>query len=167
MVNEHVFDTMDGMKVCCTCHVTKALEEFNLLRRSADGRQPRCRECQRRYHAENREQHVAQIRARQKRIRVELAMYVLGYLSDRCCVDCGEDDPVVLEFDHVGTKTANVSRLVTDCVSETRLAAEIAQCEVVCANCHRRRTSMRASSRRWRATRRVGRPGLEPGTTTA
>jgi hypothetical protein len=55
-------------------------------------------------------------------------------------VDCGEDDIVVLQFDHQGDKTANVARLMT-MASITAIAAEIAKCQVVCANCHTRRTA--------------------------
>lgn len=58
------------------------------------------------------------------------------------CVDCGETDPVVLDFDHVsGRKSAGVSRMRTS--SLPKLLTEIAKCEVRCANCHRRVTTQR------------------------
>jgi hypothetical protein len=58
--------------------------------------------------------------------------------------DCGEGDPVVLDFDHVrGEKLFSVSKGLTDRSFDT-LVAEMAKCEVVCANCHRRRTARRA-----------------------
>jgi L-lysine 2,3-aminomutase len=51
---------------------------------------------------------------------------------------------VVLQFDHIGDdKSATVSRLVTSAYSWTRILLEIAKCEVVCANCHARRTARR------------------------
>lgn len=58
------------------------------------------------------------------------------------CTDCGvQYPPYVMQFDHTGTdKVANVSRLVNVPVSESVLRAEIAKCEVVCANCHAERT---------------------------
>lgn len=63
------------------------------------------------------------------------------------CVDCGESDIVVLEFDHVGNKRANVSELAWSMASLSRLEAEIACCEVRCCNCHRRRTAARRRRR--------------------
>jgi hypothetical protein len=74
--------------------------------------------------------------------------HVLRYLVEHPCTDCGEHDPVVLEFDHVGEKTATIARLVSDGAELGILADEISRCEVVCVNCHRRRTARRASAAR-------------------
>lgn len=65
--------------------------------------------------------------------------FMLQYLLDHPCVDCGEDDIVVLQFDHQGNKVADVSRMRY--CSLTKLKEEILKCEVVCANCHARRTA--------------------------
>ena len=71
--------------------------------------------------------------------------YLLQYLLENPCVDCGEDDVVVLEFDHVQSgKCANVGALAQRC-SLARLQEEIDKCEVRCANCHRRATYQRMS----------------------
>lgn len=75
--------------------------------------------------------------------------FVLDYLDERCCEDCGEDDSVVLEFDHVrGIKRYAISIAVQRAYSIAWLAEEMAKCDVVCANCHRRRTSVRCGSYR-------------------
>lgn len=60
------------------------------------------------------------------------------------CTDCGERRLEVLEFDHRGEKNANVSRLMAWNAALDRLKAEVALCDVVCANCHRKRTAKRA-----------------------
>lgn len=59
------------------------------------------------------------------------------------CMDCNEKDPIVLEFDHIdpASKEADISKLLGSHKSIERLRREIAKCEVVCANCHRRRTA--------------------------
>lgn len=51
---------------------------------------------------------------------------------------------VAMDFDHVsGTKVAGLARLVNKCVTLAAIDAEIAKCELVCANCHRVRTQKR------------------------
>jgi len=47
-----------------------------------------------------------------------------------------------MDFDHIGPKRSEISRLVHHSGTDA-LRAEIAECEVVCANCHRIRTVRR------------------------
>jgi hypothetical protein len=56
------------------------------------------------------------------------------------CKDCGESNPIVLDFDHLKDKKYNVSRMIHDGFSWKAIKKEIEKCEVVCANCHRIRT---------------------------
>jgi L-lysine 2,3-aminomutase len=66
---------------------------------------------------------------------------VFEYLSKHPCVDCGESNPVVLEFDHVrGQKLSTVSKLKNSNTRWRKLLIEIEKCDVRCVNCHRRRT---------------------------
>ena len=56
------------------------------------------------------------------------------------CMDCGQVFPAyVMDFDHRDGKKSEISVLV-NALSVRRLVAEIAKCDVVCANCHRTRT---------------------------
>jgi hypothetical protein len=71
-----------------------------------------------------------------------------NYLITHVCVDCAESDPVVLEFDHLPgfVKIREVAMMVSSGTwSWATIEAEIAKCEVVCANCHKRRTSKRGN----------------------
>lgn len=52
------------------------------------------------------------------------------------CRRCGEMDPACLDFHHVGTKTFEVSKRAWRNLDLLR--AEIAECVVLCANCHRK-----------------------------
>lgn len=64
--------------------------------------------------------------------------YVKEFLSCNPCIDCGNNDLRVLDFDHVrGNKIKAISRLVRDGANLERLKQEISKCEVRCANCHR------------------------------
>jgi hypothetical protein len=65
--------------------------------------------------------------------------YLWSILESAECIDCGERDPVVLEFDHVGDKRKTVCDLARDGCSIQTLQAEIAKCEMRCVNRHRRR----------------------------
>jgi len=68
--------------------------------------------------------------------------FLLEYLLIHPCVDCGEDDPIVLDFDHVkGKKFKNVGRLCINGFSTDSIKKEIDKCDVRCANCHRRKTA--------------------------
>lgn len=70
--------------------------------------------------------------------------YVSGYLDTHPCVDCGEADKVVLDFDHVrGDKVCEVSVMVGRGYRLWKIIEEIEKCEVRCANCHRRVTVKR------------------------
>jgi hypothetical protein len=68
---------------------------------------------------------------------------VRAHLSSHPCVDCGEADATVLEFDHRDprTKRANVSSLLQSAHAWATVQREIDKCDVRCANCHRRRTA--------------------------
>lgn len=130
------------MKTCCRCRTTKSKDEFHKNAKKADGLQTYCKACKRgiskTWYSKVADAHKEVVIRRVVAIR----RFVYDYLKLHPCVDCGESDPVVLEFDHVrGQKTANVSALIASGCSEGRISEEIAKCEVRCCNCHRRRTA--------------------------
>ena len=55
------------------------------------------------------------------------------------CIDCGESDPIVLDFDHQLDKKFCISRYRGHGIKA--LEGEIAKCVVRCSNCHRRKTA--------------------------
>ena len=55
------------------------------------------------------------------------------------CVDCGNTDIRVLEFDHLPSNK-KLFGISGNRVGIARLKEEIKKCDVVCANCHRIRT---------------------------
>jgi hypothetical protein len=68
---------------------------------------------------------------------------MIEYLLAHPCVDCGETDLLVLEFDHLRDKKYNIGEMVNRDFTWGSILREIEKCEVVCANCHRRRTYTR------------------------
>lgn len=71
---------------------------------------------------------------------IALRKYIWNYKLGHPCATCGEADPIVLEFDHRDRKQKlfAISRMRFRTIE--KLKAEIAKCDVRCANCHRRRT---------------------------
>jgi len=70
---------------------------------------------------------------------------MLRSLKHRPCADCGERfAPYVMDFDHRDPrqKRYTVSRMIGRAGTE-RIMAEVAKCDIVCANCHRQRTYRR------------------------
>lgn len=125
------------MKICGGCNKEKTLDSFN---RRGKGYQPRCRECNSAYgkqwHQDNKAIRLPKLAA-QKRARVEAAKeYVVDYLRNQPCVDCGEADIRTLQFDHLRDKVKSISKLVCDGYPITVIQSEINKCEVRCANCH-------------------------------
>ena len=94
----------------------------------------------------NRDKVIAKAKETSKIVRARIRAYITAYLKDNPCVDCGEADPVILEFDHVRDKDFNISDAARKGVSMKKLKDEIAKCEVRCANCHRKKTYQRSGS---------------------
>lgn len=141
------------MKVCAICGIPKEKSEFNKHVRKSDGLQIQCRECgkerSKSYYHSNRKKHSETTTARSKRVREKNRERVQNYLLTHPCVDCGESDLIVLDFDHVrGTKFKDISKMVGQGYSWCVIMNEIKKCEVRCANDHRRRTHERRVSAR-------------------
>ncbi len=138
-----------GVKKCGRCEVKKSLSAFG---KRGTGLQPWCRLCKqkwdREHYANTKTDRRKQIRERDDRTRDEARLLVTEYFHQHPCVDCGESDIVVLEFDHLGEKEFNIAEGLSGGYSLRRLQTEIKKCESVCCNCHRRRTSVRNNS--WR-----------------
>jgi hypothetical protein len=81
-------------------------------------------------------------RAKSVRTRAERRAWLDALKVERGCSDCGYNThPRALDWDHIGSdKLGDVGRLAHSRIAMPRLLAEIAKCEVVCANCHRIRT---------------------------
>lgn len=135
-----------GTKICTKCRIEKSSDLFPQRKISKDGRASWCRACYKknwdnRYyenHAHYRNSHNLS----RNKIREQNARKIFEYLEKHPCVKCGESDPIVLEFDHRdrSDKIGNISNLITDSSWE-RIEIEIQKCDVLCANCHRRKSA--------------------------
>ena len=139
------------MKRCGRCGQLKPPEDFAWRRKDKGQRHNYCRPCHAAYHREhylaNKERYVAQAAAQNQALRLERTRYLIEYFKTHPCVDCGETDAVVLEFDHLRDKSFDIAAKLVS-YRWQRILDEIAKCEVVCANCHRRRTAERRGALR-------------------
>jgi hypothetical protein len=131
---------------CYRCGKTKPAADFAWRRKAKDQRDSFCRPCRaaykREHYAANRQRYIAQAAAQKKRLRLERTRYLIEFFKTNPCVDCGERDPVVLEFDHLRDKSFDIGSGLHNRRWQSVLD-EIEKCEVVCANCHSRRTARR------------------------
>ena len=134
------------MRRCGRCNRRKPIEEFAWRRKARGQRDNYCRACRAEYkqehYAANRQRYIDSSQRRKRAVIAERITFLVGYLSEHPCVDCGETDPVVLEFDHLRDKKFGIAAGLRDRKWQSVLD-EMAKCEVVCANCHRRRTAQR------------------------
>lgn len=128
------------------CRQERPLSEFAWRRKLRGQLDNYCRPCRSEYkqehYAANRQRYIDRAAARRRVLLQERVRYLMEYFQSHPCVDCGETDPLVLEFDHLADKAFDIARGIRDRNWETVLKV-MAKCDVVCANCHRRRTIRR------------------------
>ena len=91
-----------------------------------------------RHYEENKEKIKKRSYLRNKNQRSTAKAYVDCIKSISKCIDCGEDNPLVLDFDHVrGIKIKCISNMVRNSYSIDTIQKEMNKCEVRCSNCHR------------------------------
>lgn len=137
-------------RICRVCGQIKSVAQFPFRSLSQQTRQWICLECQRSYSKEwygrNRAAHIANVgrnntdRRRKHRERVRAFRIA--------CVDCGITNPLLLDFDHLRDKQAEISQLVHAGMPWAVIQAEIEKCEIRCANCHARKTARELGSYR-------------------
>ena len=138
-------------KRCPKCNRVLPLLSFNWKVKGIK-RSIYCKDCSRKYIREhywkNRQYYLDKVHKRNIKVRKQCYDYLGKYLSAHKCVDCGENDIVVLEFDHRSRddKKMEISRIIKSRGTLIRLIEEVSKCDVRCANCHRRKTSKESHS---------------------
>lgn len=141
-------------KICTKCKFEKDLHLFSLRKLSKDGYSSWYRSCfkenwQERYY-KNHNHYRNRHNISRNKIREQIARKVFEYLANHPCISCGEADPIVLEFDHRDKdgKIESISNLIRDS-SWNKVKLEIEKCDVLCANCHRRKTAAQFGYKRY------------------
>lgn len=131
------------MKICTKCKKQKL--EYRKSSKYPDGLDVYCKECRRiadkkTYDSNLFKNRIAGLKSKNN-IRERNRQFINNYLIGKFCIDCGENDPIVLEFDHFENKKENLSILILNCSIE-KIEAEIKKCNIRCANCHRKKTAI-------------------------
>ncbi len=135
------------MKTCTSCNKQKPDDQFSFRNKSQNRRSSWCKDC----YAKRNQSHYRQNKQAYRKNAIkwkaqhkkEVYTYLFDYFKTHPCIDCGEYDPVVLDFDHKKPvdKVSAISKMVQDSRSIKTIKAEVRKCDVRCANCHRRRTA--------------------------
>ena len=157
------------MKKCVTCDVRKEETSFDV---KPDGHRMKvcipCRHKSKEWRMSHRTHIANHNRNFIRKRRFENRQRLLELLKTKTCVDCGNKDFRVLEFDHKNReiKKDSISNLVRNNNWNTVLK-EISKCDVRCSNCHRIRTGNQFGwyalwAKPWRSTnfnQSVAQPG--------
>lgn len=129
------------MRKCSQCQEDlPATDEFFASRK--DRKKPLlqgiCRTCQAKYrkkhYADNKQKYIDKAAAYTEKFKV----WFTELKSKMSCKSCGENRWWVLDFHHrnPAEKEEELSTLIRKC-SKKKIEAELAKCDVLCANCHR------------------------------
>jgi hypothetical protein len=100
------------------------------------------------WYPKNKAKHISYVR-RNKDLVTD---FIEQYKKAGSCIDCGlpgREFPYVLDFDHIdgqALKKFNIGSWSRSVLSIKAIEREIQKCELVCANCHRKRTFSRKKS---------------------
>ena len=142
-------------KKCNLCKLEKPISDYNKNRSRKDGYQTRCKICDRKraityFNSSEEQQKKALLRKKERLQKSQNA--ICKYLSNHPCVDCGETDILLLEFDHIDPdqKFDSVTVMVADGFRWSKIEEEINKCVIRCLICHRKRTANQQNNYRLR-----------------
>lgn len=156
MIQDGTFFNM--LKYCSSCNNNLPIENFSRDKNRKDNKYPYCYSCSReknranywkykdkrdkqnRKYYQNNSEVRKKVKERVERKKQINKLKLLQYLELHPCIDCGESDPIVLEFDHIRDKYIEISKMITNNYNWEKIEKEISKCEVRCANCHKRKT---------------------------
>lgn len=134
-------------KTCATCAKEKPLTDFpREKQRGTWYYRRRCKACTSTWqtnYIKSRPEAYALVGARATERKRMLMRLIREYLLAHPCVDCGDENPIILQFDHVrDKKVAGIGEMVRRGLSWSKISDEIKKCDVRCANCHTKRTAI-------------------------
>lgn len=99
-----------------------------------------CKTCNRRYQKDHYKKHRKEYREKLQQRRHDCKEWWNEYKAALKCCRCGESHPACLDFHHrdPNEKDGELANAINKGWSKERILLEVAKCEVVCSNCHRK-----------------------------
>lgn len=129
------------MKYCNKCKTLKNDNEFHSRNKALGTFSSNCKICRKLIHKQHYQANRNNYKEKSLETKNRNREFIIEYLKLHPCIDCGEKDPIVLEFDHLSNKSKLISKMVNDGNCIKSIQKEIDKCVVRCANCHRRKTA--------------------------
>ena len=127
-------------KQCSKCKQILPVENFRWKNKSKGILHSQCKMCQK----AQEKIHYQESKDRRDAVRATAEMQktnnvIIVEQARQCgCIKCGEKRSYVLDFHHRDpAEKTNVLAHMIKSASESALIAELAKCDVLCANCHR------------------------------
>lgn len=131
--------------ICSKCLVEKDIESFSFKQKDRQIRKRICKHChasyRRKHYLQNKAKYIKKAHEWNKKQAEILSRYLFERLSKSQCIDCGEKDIIVLDFDHLDNKLFGIAEMYKNRYSLEAIKEELDKCVVRCANCHRRKTA--------------------------
>ena len=95
------------------------------------------RKYRREWYSKNKDSEKEHVKKRKN----QLKKWFRGYKRNMFCSICLEKHPAIIEFHHKNPhkKEKNIGLMVNDGFSKKKILEEIKKCQVLCANCHRKK----------------------------
>lgn len=128
------------MKKCYMCKKEKEFSSFSKKTSSKDGYQSRCNDCMSKTMSAIYYRNVKDWNNKCRKNKARKYIWVNNIKSESGCSFCKEKDFCCLEFHHKtpSQKEYEISKMISNSVSDNRIKEEIKKCIVICANCHRK-----------------------------
>ena len=134
------------MKKCGKCKEIQPDENFSWKIRNKR-RQSYCKKCNRKanqeHYIKNKQKYKDKAKDYTSNYKKEIYSWIRDYCLNNPCVDCGETDFVVIDFDHIsGVKNFGISDAISKGTSIEKIKLEVySNCVPRCKNCHVRKTA--------------------------
>lgn len=127
-------------KICTKCQQEREETDFAFQNKSLGKRHAQCKTCHKKYtvnhYINNKDKYLAYANKYNPIYYARGRKLVDEYKLKRGCVYCGMKELCCLDFHHKGDKKFNIASSLF--LSVEALKKEIAKCQVVCSNCHRK-----------------------------